>query len=107
MASEPIPRVVEKYYSARELSFLLGFDEKFWRQRAKDGEFTLTQDAHPDQAPVIVCQPLEIAGEVRIPATAVNAYLARHPYRYDAGVKARNAGELRRKLASVPAGSGA
>ena len=49
---------------------------------------------------MVVCAPLEISGELRIPATAMNAWLARHPYRYDAGVKARNQGELRRKLAA-------
>lgn len=96
MSSHPTAasqRVVEKYYSPGDLSCLLGFADKFWRERAKAGEFTLSIEGE------IVCQPLEIAGELRIPATAVNAYLVRHPYRYDAGVKARNAGELRRKLA--------
>ena len=90
-----IPRVVEKYYSPSELSGLIGFAEKFWRERAKAGEFTLVIDGE------VVCQPLDISGELRIPATAVNAYLVKHPYRYDAGVKARNAGELRRKLAAA------
>ena len=98
VATTVIPRVVEKYYSPRELSCLLGFDEKFWRQRAKDGEFTLFTDGQTEP----VCTPLEISGELRIPATAVNAWLQRHPYRYDAGVKARNAVELRRRLQSVP-----
>lgn len=93
MSSPTIPRVVEKYYSPSELSCLIGFADKFWRERAKAGEFTLTIDDE------VVCQPLEIGGELRIPATAVNAYLVKHPYRYDAGIKARNAGELRRKLA--------
>ena len=97
-SNQPISRVVEKHYSPRELSFLIGFDEKFWRQRAKDGEFTLTIETGTES--VVVCAPLEISGELRIPATAMNAWLARHPYRYDAGVKARNQGELRRKLAA-------
>jgi len=90
-----VPRVVEKYYSPRELSFLIGFDERFWRQKAKEGEFTLSIGETP------LCAPLDIAGELRIPATAVNAYLARHPYRYDAGIKARNTAELRRRLATA------
>jgi len=93
-----VPRVVEKYYSARELSFLLGFDEKWWRERAKAGEFTIQLEGH--EAPL--CQVVELGGELRIPATAVNHYLAQHPYRYDAGVKARNKGELRRKLSQLP-----
>jgi len=85
-------RVVEKYYSPRELSSLIGFAEKFWRERCQAGEMTLRD------GDVVISEPLDIAGELRIPASAVNAYLARHPYRYDAGVKARNAAELRRKL---------
>jgi hypothetical protein len=86
------PRVVEKYYSPRELSVLLGFSPDFFRDEAKAGSFTLTVDGS------VVCEAVEIGGELRIPATAVNAWLVAHPYRYDAGVKARNAGELRRKL---------
>ena len=94
--SNPIPRVVEKYYSARELGVLLGFSKDFFADLAKAGEFTLTV------ADQVVIQPLELGGELRIPASAVNAWLARHPYRYDAGIKARNAGELRRKLRKEP-----
>ncbi len=86
-------RVLEKFYSPRELGYLLGFSESFWRKAAQAGEFILA-----DSAGNIIAQPVEIAGEIRIPASSVNAYLARRPYRYDAGVKARNIGELRRKL---------
>lgn len=96
MSNQINQRVVEKFYSPGELSALLGFAPRFWCDLAKQGEFTLT--APGTDADVVICQPLEIAGELRIPATAVNAYLARHPYRPDAGVKARNAGELRRRL---------
>ena len=90
--SERIPNVIEKYYSVRELTFLLGFSERFWRERAQAGDLVWRV------ADRVVSQPLELAGELRVPASAVNAYLAAHPYRYDAGVKARNLGELRRKL---------
>jgi len=86
------PRVVEKYYSPRDLACLVGFSEKFWRERCQAGEMTLLEGE------AVIAAPLDIAGELRIPASAVNAYLARHPYRYDAGVKARNTAELRRKL---------
>ena len=86
-------RVVEKYYSARELGYLLGFNEQFWRQAAQAGDLTLVDDSG-----AVIAQPALVAGELRIPASAVNAYLARRPYRYDAGVKARNKGELLRKL---------
>lgn len=97
--SEPpqIPRAVEKYYSLRELSFLIGFAERFWRERAQSGELTLN-----DEQGNVISQPLEIAGELRVPSSAVNAYLAKHPYRYDAGIKARNQAELRRKIAQLP-----
>jgi len=86
-------RVLEKFYSPRELGYLPGFRERFWREVAQAGEFVLA-----DSAGNVIAQPVEIAGEIRIPASSVNAYLARRPYRYDAGVKARNKGELRRKL---------
>lgn len=92
--SERQTKVLEKFYSPRELSYQLGFGERFWRERCQAGDFTLRIDD------VVIAEPLEIAGELRIPASAVNAWLAKHLYRYDAGVKARNAGELRRKLAS-------
>lgn len=90
--SEKIPRVIEKFYSVKELQFLVGFGERFWRERAQAGDFTIYLGDE------IIAQPVEISGELRIPASAVNAYLAKHPYRYDAGVKARNTAELRRKL---------
>ena len=91
----PNPRVLEKYYSPKELSTLLGFSAGFFRDRAQAGDFTLAVNG------AVVCEPLEIAGELRIPASAVNAWLALHPYRYDAGIKARNAGELRRRIAAL------
>lgn len=95
--SERASRAVEMFYSPREVGLLLGFDEKWVRQRAQAGEFTVR---HGDQ---VVAEPVELSGELRIPASGVNAYLARHPYRYDAGVKARNKAELRRKLESKEA----
>lgn len=91
--------VLEKYYSPAELAVMLGFAPRFWRDLAKDGELTLSVDG------AVIAEPVEIAGELRIPASAVNAYLARHPYRPGAsrtgelGVKARSVGELRRKVA--------
>lgn len=91
-------KVVEKYYSTQELQLLVGFGEKWWRQRAQAGDLTLR-----DAAGNLVSQPLQLAGELRIPASAVNAYLERCPYVYDAGIAARNQGELRRKLAKKEA----
>ena len=94
-APTSVPRVVEKYYSPRELSFLLGFNAEFFRDQAKAGGFTFSIEG------TVACEPLEIGGELRIPASAVNAWLARHPYRYDGDVKARNAAELKRKLTAA------
>lgn len=87
-------KVVEKYYSPLELSLQVGFGKQFWRERCQSGDLTLTVDD------VVIAEPLEISGELLIPASAVNAFLARHKYQYDAGIKARNKGELMRKLAS-------
>lgn len=86
-------KVVEKHYTVRELSWLLGFNEKWWRERAQSGDLTLRNEDG-----TVIAEPLELAGELRIPASSVNGYLAKHAYRYDAGVKARNVAELRRKL---------
>lgn len=91
-------RVVEKHYSPKELSYLMGFSARYWCDACKAGELTLRDANAPD---LVLAQPVEIGGELRIPASCVNAYLARHPFRYDAGVKARNTGELRRILAKL------
>jgi hypothetical protein len=85
-------RVVEKYYSLQDLTCLVGFSEKFWRERCQAGDLTLRDGEQ------LLAEPLMISGELRVPASAVNAFLSRHPYNYDAGVKARNTAELRRKL---------
>lgn len=91
--SQPMnPRVVEKYYSTTELEVLVGFGEKFWRERCQAGELTLKDGGQT------IAEPLLVAGELRIPASSINAWLAKHPYRYDPGVKARNRAELTRKL---------
>lgn len=90
-------RVVEKHYSAKELSWLIGFDARFWRDKMKSGELTLYAGHEPDAA--VLARPVEISGEFFCPASCVNAFLLRHPVHYDLGVKARNTGELRRKLA--------
>lgn len=87
-----MPRVVEKYYSTQDLQLLVGFGDRFWRERAQAGELTLRD------GDAILAEPILLSGELRIPASAINAYLARHPYRYEAGTKARNRAELKRRL---------
>lgn len=76
------PRAVEKYYSVAEVSVLLGFAERWVRDRIRDGRFAGVVD---------------LGGHVRIPASSVNAYLEANPMFWEAGVPARSVGELRRK----------
>ena len=77
------PRAVEKHYSVGEAALLLGFSERWVRDRIRAGDF----------AGVIDC-----GSELRIPASSINAFLARHEY-LEPGIPARTAGELRRKAA--------
>ena len=88
-------KVVEKYYSVRDLQLLIGFSERFWRDLALSGELTLREGDE------VLAEPVDIGGQMRVPASAINSYLIRHPYRGDpSGIKARNLGELRRKIAA-------
>lgn len=85
-------RVIEKHYTARELSFLIGFNERYWRDRMKAEPKLL------GAAGELVSQCVEISGEFFAPASWANGLLARTPVTYDAGIKARNKSELERKL---------
>ncbi len=85
--SEQPQRVVEMFYTIAELTFLLRFSDSYIRQRVRDGVFP---------------GALDIDGDLRVPASAVNAWLAQHPVRYDAGIKARNKAELRRRMGKGP-----
>ena len=38
--TQQLSRIVEKHYSPKELSYLLGFTPNFWRDLAKAGELT-------------------------------------------------------------------
>lgn len=87
-------RVLEKHYTARELSFLIGFNERYWRDRMKAEPVLKDAEGH------VISQCVEISGELFAPASWANAYLARTPVHYDAGIKARNRSELERKLRS-------
>ena len=78
--------VVEAYYTPSDLAALWRFSERTIRDMVKRGDFTT------DSA-----EPLEIAGEIRIPASAINAYAARNTYAVARGIKARTPGELLRK----------
>jgi hypothetical protein len=90
-------RVCELYYSIADLSTLLRFAEKTLRAKIKAGDFSPPgANGEPDLGNI-----LEISGELRVPASGVNHFLDRHRLVYDVGVKARNLGELRRKLGKV------
>jgi len=85
-------RVLEKFYTAKELSWLVGFNERYWRDRMKADPQLLDGEGR------VISQCVEISGEFFAPASWVNAYVARTPVTYDAGIKARNRSELERKL---------
>ena len=76
-------RVVEMHYSVAEVALLLRFTPQWVRERAKAGAFGRCFD---------------IDGDIRVPASGVNEFLESHPLGAPPGVKARNEGELRRKL---------
>jgi hypothetical protein len=77
------PRAVERYYSVPETAMLLSFSERWVRDRIRAEEFV---------------GAVEAGGELRIPASAINAFLARHE-RLEPGIPARTVGELQRKAA--------
>jgi hypothetical protein len=85
-------RVLEKFYSAKELSWLIGFNERYWRERMKAEPRLLGADGE------LISQCVVISGEFFAPASWANALLARSPLVYDAGIKARNKSDLERKL---------
>lgn len=78
--------VLELYYSVRELAFLLRFGETTIRRWLKEKQF----------GPLDLV--LDVAGDIRVPASGVNEFTKAHPLKYDLGVRARNRGELLRKL---------
>lgn len=71
------------HYTVGELACLLRFSEQWVRERIKAGDFG-------DQV-------LNIRGDLRVPASAVNAFLARWSSPA-VGVAGRSAGELLRRL---------
>jgi len=77
-------RAVECYYTVQEVSLLLRFSERWVRERINEGAFG--------------AGVRDINGDLRIPASGINAFLDSKPRFYDPGIKARNLGELRRKI---------
>lgn len=91
--SNALPKVVEAYYTPADLAALWRFSERKIRDLVKEGNFTLR-----NALGVTTAEPMEVAGEIRIPASAINAYAASHAYNYSPGIKARNQAELLRKI---------
>jgi len=87
-------RVLELYYKVEEVAFLLRFSTKWVRDRINKGEFGTGV--------------LDVRGDLRIPASGINDFLARHRRVYDLNIRLANTGRLRRNLgakasvASVP-----
>ncbi len=88
------PHVVELYYSVRELAFLLRFSETTIRKWIREDQFGPKE------------RILDVAGDIRVPASGVQAFAESHAFVYDHGVKARNKAELRRKLGQVQTSGG-
>jgi hypothetical protein len=84
--------VVEAYYTPGHAAALLQFNERKIRDMAKAGDFTVKDGEE------VLAEPFECAGEIRIPASGINHYIRTHPLRYDEVIKARNRGELMRKI---------
>lgn len=78
------PRAVEMYYSAEAVGLLLGFSSRWVRERIGAGD-------------LLRC--VELSGEWRVPASAVNEFLGRHELPQVSSVPARTVGELRRRCA--------
>lgn len=91
-------RVVEKYYSVKELCFVLGFCAKTIREWIRAGEFSPPgPDGVKDLSNILV-----IGADIRVPASGVLYFTSRHVVKNNSlGIPARNKGELRRKLAKV------
>jgi hypothetical protein len=86
------------HYTVPDVMRRVGWSAKWWRNRIHAGELDLVIDG------VLVKQPSFIDGIWLLPESCVTAFIARHERNkvrpYDEGVKARNLGELRRKMAA-------
>lgn len=78
-------RAHECYITVAQAAFLIQFSERFVRDRIKENAF--------GPGSVFV-----IGNDVRIKASALNAWMEKHEYQQAPGIFARNEGELRRKV---------
>ena len=86
MSSRPARRAVELYLTTAQAAFALQFSPKWVRARVKDGSFPGAVD---------------VDGDIRIPASAVNRFLDDHQVKYEVPISAAGIGELRRKMLEV------
>jgi|GEM_PF-1253740 len=91
-------RPVELFYSVSELAILLRFSDATVRRWVKEGRFS--PPGEDGKADLSNC--LEIGQDIRVPASGVQFFCAHNPLKYDLGIKARNKGELIRKLKQSP-----
>ena len=84
-------RAVEKFYSVREAELLLSLCAKTVIHKLKNREFgeDVVNLGSPERA------------DYRIPASGLNAFLARRRVFSEPGIVARTTGELRRKAAAA------
>jgi hypothetical protein len=85
----PGQTVLELYYTVDDVALLLRFGRKWVRQRLDAGDFGQGV--------------LDIRGDIRIPASGVNAFITRHHRVYDLQIRMANTGRMRRQLASKAA----
>lgn len=88
-------KVVELYYTIGDLCVLLRFGPTAIRQKIKAGEFSPPgADGKPDLGNI-----LNVGGkDIRVPASGVNFWMDKHRMGAVSPVKARNRGELVRKI---------
>jgi hypothetical protein len=93
MGERRLPTEVERYVSSRSVAVLWEFGEKKIIKMARDGDFTTRTSSGE-----VIAEPMEVAGEIRIPVSGLNRYAKEHPYIYNDAIAARNKDELIRKL---------
>lgn len=86
-------KALEKYYSIQEAAFLLGMHPNWVRKRLRAGDFHT-----PCTCPVFLGSD---GRDIRIPASAINAFLDNRKVR-EPGVAAADEMDLRRRMGLRP-----
>lgn len=90
---QPSQRAQQLWYSIGKLAFMYEFSEATVRRWVKAGKFGALSDTR---------YVLDLDGDIRVSGLGCACFEAAHPLVYDNTVRARNAGELRRRLKLVP-----